>query len=257
MKRRVTKSQRRQVKAKLDHFERIAIKVYEPKIKRDRERALGALFDELKGRPVEQLPDLAYKKLKETYMKRILVDMCGQLGGEAAERIEKEFAPLQKKADGAWTTKLRVWADENIGEQITSIESTFAKAVQTKLRNLLDTMPEMGVEEQTRYLFENTTREMISEKWQARRIIQTESLAFMAEGERFSMMELGLDLLKMWVAAFNNTRPQHAAMHGTTIPMNDKFKMPNGDLMYGPHDMIGGSAENVINCSCGLIYTNK
>lgn len=257
MKHRVTKAQRRQVKAKLDYFERVAINVYEPKIKRDREKALKALFVELQGHPIEELPDLAYNKLKEPYMRRILTDMCGQVGGDAAERIEKEFAPLQKKADRVWTTKLRDWADDNIGEQITSIESTFAKTVQTKLRNLLDTMPEMGVEEQTRYLFENTTRQMIAEKWQARRIIQTESLAFMAEGERFCMTELGLDLQKMWVAAFNNTRPQHAAMHGTIISMNELFQMPNGDKMFGPHDMMGGSADNVINCSCGLIYTNR
>lgn len=257
MKRRVTKSQRRQVKAKLDYFERVAIQVYEPRIKKARAKALTALSAEIKDSPVEQLPDLAYKKLKEPYMRRILTDMCAQLGGEAAVRIEKEFSPLQKKADRAWTDKLRDWADNNIGERITSIESTFAKTVQTKLRNLLDTMPEMSIEEQTRYLFENTTREMIAEKWQSRRIVQTESLAFMAEGEKFSMLELGLDLKKMWVAAFNNTRPQHAAMHGTTIGMNELFHMPNGDKMFGPHDMMGGSAGNVINCSCGLIYTNK
>lgn len=63
----------------------------------------------------------------------------------------------------------------------------------------------------------------------------------------------GLKMIKVWLATNDDrTRPEHRAMNGTAIGLDEKFTV-DGELMDRPGDP-GASEANVINCRCALAY---
>jgi SPP1 gp7 family putative phage head morphogenesis protein len=69
--------------------------------------------------------------------------------------------------------------------------------------------------------------------------------------------ELEIVLVKEWLPTNDNrTRESHRLMRGNVILLNEKFEV-DGDLMDRPSDP-SASAENVINCRCGIaIYAKE
>jgi hypothetical protein len=58
---------------------------------------------------------------------------------------------------------------------------------------------------------------------------------------------------KTWVASFGpRTRPSHAAVNGTTIPVQEPFSVGGVPMMY-PHSP-GAPAGEVVNCRCHVDY---
>jgi hypothetical protein len=74
------------------------------------------------------------------------------------------------------------------------------------------------------------------------------------EGVRAAQDKLGVTMLKQWLPTIDSrTRPAHADMDGSDpIPMDEKF-IVDGEELDRPGDPAG-SAENVINCRCTLVY---
>lgn len=66
--------------------------------------------------------------------------------------------------------------------------------------------------------------------------------------------EYGLSMKKAWLPTLDErTRIDHRAMgNEPAIPLDDKFNV-GGEMLDRPGD-ASGSAENVINCRCALIY---
>ena len=92
------------------------------------------------------------------------------------------------------------------------------------------------------------------EKYRLERIARTEVVA----GSNVAAMEVaregGLRYKQWWAAMDERTRDWHAAVHGTVLPMDEKFAV-GPDMMSGPGD-LEASAENVINCRCSLLFLN-
>lgn len=58
-----------------------------------------------------------------------------------------------------------------------------------------------------------------------------------------------------WSAQDSRVRATHVAVHGTTIPVDEKFQVGDSE-MERPGDPEG-SAEEVINCRCSVLYTTE
>jgi hypothetical protein len=91
-------------------------------------------------------------------------------------------------------------------------------------------------------------------KMRALRIARTEVASAANFGSLASAKRSEVVETKTWNCVFKRSRDQHMEMHGTTIPKDELFKMPNGNEMDSPLDMVGGSAENVVNCQCYLTF---
>lgn len=96
-------------------------------------------------------------------------------------------------------------------------------------------------------------------KGRAERIARTEivgaSNAGGLQGARDIEADANLDLRKIWLASIDSrTRDQHRTEHRQERPrLDEPFIMDNGDRMQYPGDP-NGSAENVVNCRCTVIY---
>lgn len=67
---------------------------------------------------------------------------------------------------------------------------------------------------------------------------------------------MGIELEKTWVATLDDrTRDSHVELDGQTIPVDQKFKNADGELMF-PADP-DGTPENVYNCRCTMITSIK
>ena len=77
------------------------------------------------------------------------------------------------------------------------------------------------------------------------------------ETARAAEEDVGIVLLKKWLPTMDNrTRESHRAMADSeSIPLNEKF-MVDGEMLDRPCD-TAGSAENVINCRCAIIFEEK
>jgi len=97
--------------------------------------------------------------------------------------------------------------------------------------------------------------------WRAATVARTETHNAATFGSietaRSAEQDVGIVLLKEWLPTMDNrTRDAHRAMAGQpAIALDEKFNV-DGEMMDRPSDPAG-SAENVINCRCGLIYSEK
>lgn len=77
------------------------------------------------------------------------------------------------------------------------------------------------------------------------------------ESSRALQEETGVKLVKEWLPTQDDrTRPEHRAMAGKVIGMDEQFSVPSSeggiDYMDRPGDS-SASAANLINCRCGLL----
>lgn len=62
---------------------------------------------------------------------------------------------------------------------------------------------------------------------------------------------------KKWVAQLDErTRLEHIMMDGTVVPIDGYFEFSDC-RMFGPHDVVNGTANQVANCRCSLKYLNN
>lgn len=73
------------------------------------------------------------------------------------------------------------------------------------------------------------------------------------ETAKTTTQELGIERKKEWIAALDErTRMSHAAANEQTVGLNDNFVV-NGESLDRPADPVG-SAGNIINCRCVMVY---
>lgn len=87
----------------------------------------------------------------------------------------------------------------------------------------------------------------------ARVIARTEMHSAAMASNHEAAKSTGLDLIKGWVASRGErTRPAHARADGQVVGMNDNF-IVDDEPLFVPGDP-NGSASNIINCRCGVVY---
>lgn len=86
-------------------------------------------------------------------------------------------------------------------------------------------------------------------------ISRTETHTAANEGAVTAAGELGIELTKEWVSAGDDrVRDDHADVNGQTVAMGEDFDV-GGEAMRYPGDP-DGSAANVINCRCAVIFNS-
>lgn len=49
------------------------------------------------------------------------------------------------------------------------------------------------------------------------------------------------------------TRKDHSEMHGRTIPIMEMFQFSDCEMAF-PHDVVNGTAKQIANCRCSLVF---
>lgn len=49
------------------------------------------------------------------------------------------------------------------------------------------------------------------------------------------------------------TRKEHSEMHGKTIPIMEMFQFSDCEMAF-PHDVVNGTAKQIANCRCSLVF---
>lgn len=169
-----------------------------------------------------------------------------------AKRISRDLS-RQKAADPSmlWESALMDYATERAGSEIVIVTGTLKDTLVDILSGILEATPEMAVEKLTKEIFKQYAD---LEKWQCRRIAQTETMVGMAEAGRIAADSMDVKFVKQWACSgLANTRDSHLAMDGVIVGQDDYFDLGDCRMLY-PHDnSLRPPASEIINCACDCI----
>lgn len=235
--------------------------IYQKQLMRKREAALKSALNELKGNRVDDFEEIISNSLDEPYLDSYYNSLYKQVGllvgKDARESVLKRVGT--KASNPNWMQSIIDYTEAYTGSRIVIVKGAFKAEVIDWLRDAIVAAPEMGIEQVTKLIYQDILESWNGVKeWEVRRIVQTESMAARAVGQDAAVRSLNIKFNKQWTATFNNTREQHAEMDGVIVDMDEPFILPNGDFMMYPSDFsMGASAENLINCSCGVFNEPK
>ena len=258
-KRRITTAERRHQ----DYLRRNGLKVssvYEKRLARDRRGELRRVLDLCKesGSGVGAVPDILEGSINESgYLLGWWQGLWTGAGVPMAKATAQDLR--QAKAAGEtdiWLATLRRYAATRAGNNIVSVTGTWKDSLVALTRKLLEADPSIGIEKLTQGIYKGYTG--LLEKWQCRRIAQTEAMIGMAEAADLSAKTLDIAYTKQWcISGLGNTRPSHEAVDGVEVDEDEPFTLPGGLLMF-PHDpSMGADGSEIINCACACIRRPK
>lgn len=206
----------------------------------------------------DDLPGLLEGSLTEaSYLPEWWTGLWTTAGVPQAQSVARTLR--QAKAAGeedVWLATLRRYATARAGNEIVSVTGTWKDSLVGLVRNELEKDPTIGIEKLTKQIYGKYTGGL--EKWQCRRIAQTESMIGMAEAGDLAAKTLDVAYTKQWcISGLGNTRASHEAMDGVTVDEDEPFELAGGMMMY-PHDpSMGADAGEIINCACCCIRRPK
>ena len=193
-------------------------------------------------RPIK--PEAITEAMQKLYMK-VSTDFAKstikELQAKKAMRIELDF----------WLEYFKAYAGTKLGRKITWITNTTEQVFKDTVRKVVDIA---GVEGLSIYETSKLIQKEIgfTNAYRAERIARTELVAASNLGSNEGAKNSGIALKKEWVPIVDDsTRESHIAMAShPPIELDADFDV-GGEPMQYPGDQAG-SAENVINCRCGL-----
>lgn len=206
----------------------------------------------------DDLPNLLEGSLTEaSYLPEWWTGLWTTAGVPQAQSVARTLR--QAKAAGekdVWLATLRRYAITRAGNEIVSVTGTWKAALLSLLRTYMAEDVGLGIEKLTKKLYNAYTGPL--EKWQCRRIAQTESMIGMAEAGALAAETLDVGFTKQWcISGLGNTRASHELMDGVVVDEDEPFSLPGGMMMY-PHDpSMGADAGEIINCACCCIRRPK
>ncbi|MCR5840957.1 MAG: phage head morphogenesis protein [Bacteroidales bacterium] len=159
--------------------------------------------------------------------------------------------------EDTWIATLRYYATERAGREIVSVTGTWKKTLIGLLADILtEDIGNMGIEKVTKELYRRYVGDI--ERWQCRRIAQTETMIGAADAGDLAAQELDIDYTKTWsISGLGNTRETHEMMDGVTVDRDELFQLPDCMMRY-PHDTrFNPPAGEIINCACSCIRRPK
>lgn len=234
--------------------------VYQRRLARSRRKELRRVLDLARDyNTPEAISDLLESELNES---GYLADWWTGLWLTVGKPMAASTAQALRQAKAAatediWTATLRRYAIERAGAEILSVTGTWKRSLVTLLADImLEDVGNMGIEKITRELFRRYAGDL--ERWQCRRIAQTEAMIGAADAGDLAARELDIDYTKTWsISGLGNTRETHEAMDGVTIGKDDLFRLPDCVMRY-PHDtQFHPPAGEIINCACSCIRRPK
>lgn len=257
-KKRITPLQRKHQ----DYLRRNTLRVasvYEVRLARDRRRELRRVLNMAQDYtdPIAIIPLLEGQLDETSYLPRWWTGIVTEAGLPMAQATADDLRAAKAAAeDSIWLTSLRNYAVNRAGEEISVVTGTWKKTLVALVRTLLAEEPGIGIEKMTRELYKMYLGTL--EKWQCRRIAQTESMIGAAEAANDAARTLTISFTKQWcISGLGNTRESHEAVDGEIVDQDEPFILPGGALMY-PHDTsLGADAGEIINCACACIRRPK
>ena len=245
-----------------DYLRRKTLKVgavYETRLAKARRKELRRVLARARdlGDPEDIAPLLEAELSEASYLGEWWTGLWSEAGIPAARSTARTLRQAKAAGeDDIWAGTLRNYATQRAGQEITVVTGTWKQALVSLLREYMEEELYQGVEALTKELYRGYLENL--EKWQCRRIAQTESMIGMAEAGALAAQTLDVSFTKQWViSGLGNTRESHEAMDGIIVDQDEPFRLPGGLMMY-PHDTsMGASAGEIINCACDVLRIPK
>ena len=167
----------------------------------------------------------------------------------AKSQVKSLRGGIELKQEEDWEVIIREFVRTRTGVKIT-------KVIQSETDDIINVTKkavQQGIDEgwgmdKIARTIQKTQAEM--DFWKAQRIARTEVVTASNEGVKVGASELPGNKVKVWISTFDQrSRPEHMAMDGVRVPLNESFNV-DGELLEYPGD-TNGSAGNIINCRCG------
>lgn len=233
--------------------------VYETRLAKDRRAELRRVLAIAKdyNDPIALVP-LIEGQIDETpYLGKWWQGLIVDAGVPIAKATARDLRAMKAAGeDDIWLAGLRNYATARAGNEIVVVSGTFRDTLVKLVRQILAEDLGRGIEKVTKELYHRYLATI--EKWQCRRIAQTEAMIGMAEAENEAAKTLGIHYTKQWtISGLGNTRASHELMDGVIVDEDEPFVLPGGMMMY-PHDgSLGADASEIINCACDCLRRPK
>lgn len=233
--------------------------VYETRLEKARRKELRRVLDMARdySDPIALVP-LLEGQLDETgYLGKWWQGLVLDTGLSIAKTTARDLRAMKAAGEeDVWLSGLRNYATTRAGQEIVVVSGTWRNTLVGLVRDLLAEDLGLGIEKLTKELYQRYLATI--EKWQCRRIAQTEAMIGMAEAANNAAQTLSIRFTKQWcISGLGNTRASHELMDGVTVDEDEPFSLPGGMMMY-PHDTsMGADAGEIINCACACIRRPK
>lgn len=233
--------------------------VYETRLERARRKELRRVLDLARDYwdPIQIVP-LLEGQLDETgYLPGWWTGLYTAVGLPHARTTAKELRQAKAaEEEDLWLGTMRRYAQTRAANEIRIVTGTWKDSLVKIVRGILEEDLGRGVEKVTKEIYKRYLSTI--EKWQCRRIAQTEAMIGMAEAGDAAAKTLGIHYTKQWViSGLGNTRASHEAMDGVTVDEDEPFVLPGGMMMF-PHDTsMNPDPGEIINCACDVLRNPK
>lgn len=226
---------------------------FERSLKRKRGEAIAEAVKRLSSVPPSRWGDEV--QVDEEYLLPMYQDLYLNTGVDAARQTVQDFINRKDDGDDLYINSILRWTRNHLGERIQLSNKTINKWLAELCQEIYEENRTEGVEKLTQLMYKEVAEKWQSIRdWEIRRIAQTETMKSLNIARSESMNSLGVQYMKTWSVAGNNTRPTHLEVDRETIKQGELF-LVGGYYMSEPMDeSYGAPAEEIINCSCSLIY---
>ena len=257
MRRKITAAERRQRDAmRVASLRRTA--TWQSRLERDRRNELKRVLAIAEDYEPEAVADVIAENLDESgYLPGWWQGLWSDVGLPYAEDVAKRLREAKAVPESdVWLSMLRRYATTRAGNEIVVVTGTWKESLIKIVRAIMESDLGQGIEKITKQIYHDYLATL--EKWQCRRIAQTEAMIGMADAGNLAAQTLDISFTKQWViSGLGNTRPSHELMDGVIVDEDEPFSLPGGMMMY-PHDTsMGADASEIINCACDVLRHPK
>lgn len=195
-----------------------------------------------------------------TYVRDAYVSIYTSVGGAFAAETYKQVKPLASKSkeDQAmkdeWSRQMEryldIYGSARIAKVAETTEATTRKIINNQIK--IGMANGDGIDVIKRAIMKSVDGMSAS---RAKMIARTEVVGASNQGSLIGAQASGVALKKRWLTAHNKVppRPSHKEADGQTVGMFEMFKVGDDEL-NAPGDPQG-SAKEVINCRCTIVFT--
>ena len=233
--------------------------VYETRLEKDRRKELRRVLSLAQDYtdPIALVPLLEGQIDETAYLEKWWQGLIVDAGLPMAKSTARDLRAMKAAGEeDVWLAGLRNYATARAGQEIVVVSGTWKDTLVKLVRQILAEDLGLGIEKVTKELYRRYLATI--EKWQCRRIAQTEAMIGMAKAGDEAAQTLGIHFTKQWViSGLGNTRASHELMDGVIVDEDEPFVLPGGMMMY-PHDTsMGADAGEIINCACDCLRIPK
>ena len=192
--------------------------------------------------------DIVVSAYERFYLKTALAYARDQIKAHSSHLEEKDLN--DDMLNDIWYKKVMDFIKTKVGNNISNVTLTTYKDIQAIARQAVKEGIEKGwgMDKIARAI---TTNQREIESWKALRIARTEVVTASNEGVKLGYQQLPGNKQKVWISTFDQrSRPDHMAMDGVRVAVNEYFNLPGGGQLEYPGDADGRPGD-IINCRCG------